>query len=138
MAGKRNAAQQIQHNKKALLEALEKSLGVVTIACKNIGVDRGTFYNYCNSDPVFKAAVDDMEDVALDFVESALYKQVKEGVPSSTIFYLKTRGRKRGYIERHEHTGADGQALIPEKITIEIISDTPPVTNEEDIIDPTE
>lgn len=124
--------------KKRLLDALEKSFGVVSDACRDADVSRQTFYNYCNDDPAFKAAVDEMQEVALDFVESALYKQVKEGIPSSTIFYLKTRGRKRGYIERTEHTGADGQPLVPGKIVIEIISDTPPVTNEEDIKDPTE
>lgn len=125
-------------NKKRLLIALEKSFGVVTDACKAAKVCRDTFYRYCNDDPKFKAAVDAMEEVAIDFVESALYKQVKEGVPSSTIFFLKTKGRKRGYIERTEHTGADGQPLVPAKITIEIIGDTAPITREEDIKDPTE
>ena len=125
-------------NKKRLLIALEKSFGVVTDACKTAKISRDTFYRYCNEDPKFKAAVDAMEEIAIDFVESALYKQVKEGIPSSTIFFLKTKGRKRGYIERTEHTGADGQPLIPTKITIEIIGDTAPVTREEDIKDPTE
>lgn len=125
-------------NKKKLLKALETSYGIVTDACKRAGLSRSVFYKYCEEDPEFKSAVDSMEEIALDFVESALYKQVKAGVPSSTIFYLKTRGRKRGYIERTEYTGANGEPLIPSKITIEIINDTPPVTNEEDIKDPME
>lgn len=103
-------ANKIQQHKKALLEALEKSLGVVTTACKAVGVDRGTFYNYVNSDPVFKAAVDDIENIALDFAESQLHKQIQRGEVSSTIFYLKTKGKSRGYIERQqtELTGKDG------------------------------
>lgn len=99
------------HNKKALLEALEKSLGVVTTACKIVGVARVTFYDYYNHDPKFRAAVDDLENVALDFAESQLHKQIKDGVPSSTIFYLKTKGKNRGYIERSEVTGANGGAI---------------------------
>lgn len=98
----------IQHTKKALLEALEKSLGVVTTACKSVGVDRGTFYNYYNGDPEFKAAADGMQDVALDFAESQLFQQIKGGVPSSTIFYLKTKGKKRGYIEEKHYKGVIG------------------------------
>tara|TARA_R110000744_G_scaffold102377_10_gene196958 strand:+ start:2141 stop:2521 length:381 start_codon:yes stop_codon:yes gene_type:complete len=90
------------HNKKALLQALEQSLGVVTTACKKVGVSRVTFYDYCKTDEKFKNDVDDLANVALDFAESHLHQQIKNGVPSSTIFYLKTKGKKRGYIERTE------------------------------------
>lgn len=89
-------------NKKALIEAMQKSLGVVTQACKIAGVDRGTYYNYYDSDPAFKKACDDCSEIALDFAESKLYKQIEDGVPVSTIFFLKTKGKNRGYIERSE------------------------------------
>lgn len=103
----------IQQHKKALLEALEKSLGVVTTACKSVGLDRGTFYRYYNEDAAFKALVDDLENVALDFAESQLHKQIQRGEVSSTIFYLKTKGKHRGYIEKSqtEVTGKDGGAI---------------------------
>lgn len=98
----------IQQNKKALLEALEKSLGVVTSACKTVGVDRTTFYKYVNEDADFKRAVDDVENIALDFAESQLHKQIQNGEVSSTIFFLKTKGKKRGYVEKQEveHSGS--------------------------------
>lgn len=91
-----------EQHKKALIEALEQSLGVVTTACKNVGIGRTTFYDWCKKDPDFKAAVNDIGEVAIDFVESSLFKQIKEGIPSSTIFFLKTRGKKRGYTEKVE------------------------------------
>lgn len=86
--------------KKALIEAMEKSLGIVTQACKLAGLSRETYYNYYNSDPAFKKSCEDCADIALDFVESHAHKQIADDVPSTTIFYLKTRGRSRGYIER--------------------------------------
>lgn len=100
--------QQVQQNKKDLLLALEKSLGVVTTACKSVGLDRTTFYRYCNEDAAFKALVDDIENIALDFAESQLHKQIQNGEVSSTIFYLKTKGKHRGYVERTqtEHSGS--------------------------------
>jgi hypothetical protein len=52
-----------------------------------------------------------MNNIALDFAESSLHKQIQSGVPASTIFYLKTRGKGRGYIERQEITGRDGEPL---------------------------
>ena len=38
----------------------------------------------------------------MDFAESHLYKLVKEGNPAATIFFLKTKGKARGYVERQE------------------------------------
>jgi transcriptional regulator of acetoin/glycerol metabolism len=38
-----------------LLEALEKSLGVVTTACSKVGCSRETFYKYCKEDEEFKS-----------------------------------------------------------------------------------
>lgn len=99
MPDKRTKTNREALKKTAILEALEKSLGVVTEACKAIGIGRTLFYKYVNEDEAFAAAVRDMDDVALDFVESALYEQIKNGIPSSTIFHLKTKGRKRGYSE---------------------------------------
>lgn len=91
-----------EHHKKAMLEALEKSLGVVTSACKSVGIGRTTHYMWMENDAEYNKAVKDIENVALDFAESQLHQQIKGGNPTSTIFYLKTKGKKRGYIERQE------------------------------------
>ena len=90
----------IQQNKRRLIEAMEKSLGVVTTACKLAGLDRGTYYNYYNDDPDFAKQCDDIENIVIDFAESQLHKQIKDGNPTSTIFFLKTKGKKRGYFEK--------------------------------------
>ena len=88
--------------KKKLLEALEKSLGVVTTACKSAQVARSTFYDYMAKYPEFKKSVEDISEIALDFAESKLHQQISEGNTTATIFYLKTKGKKRNYIERQE------------------------------------
>lgn len=91
-----------EQHKKAMLEALEKSLGVVTSACKSVGVGRTTHYLWMDSDPEYRRAVNDIENIAIDFAESQLHQQIKGGNTTSTIFYLKTKGKKRGYVERQE------------------------------------
>jgi len=88
--------------KKEMLEALEKSLGIVSTATKTVGIARQTHYNWMKADTDYKKAVDSIQDSVLDFAESHLYKLVKEGNPAATIFFLKTKGKKRGYIERQE------------------------------------
>lgn len=103
------------HTKKRLLQCLENNLGIVSAACKECGVSRTTYYDYYKKDKKFKAAADELADVALDFAESSLFKQIKEGNATSTIFYLKTKGRhKRGYIEKQEieHSGGVESTLI--------------------------
>jgi hypothetical protein len=91
-----------EQHKKAMLEALEKSLGVVTTACKSVGIGRTTHYMWLDEDPEYRRDVESISDIAVDFAESSLHKQIKEGNPTSTIFFLKTKGKKRGYVERQE------------------------------------
>jgi len=89
-------------HKKAMITALEKSLGVVTTACLSVGISRESHYSWMKDDPEYAEAVRSIEDIALDFAESQLHKQMKDGNPTSTIFYLKTKGRRRGYTEHLE------------------------------------
>lgn len=108
-----------EQHKKAMLEALEQSLGVVTTACKKVGVGRTTFYGWLKDDEEFARQVNDIENIAVDFAESQLHKQMKDGSTAATIFYLKTKGRKRGYIEHSAiDLTTDGESLnkVPEWI----------------------
>lgn len=91
-----------EHHKKAIIEALEASLGVVTTACKKAGIGRTQFYQWMKDDEDFKKQVQDIENIALDFAESQLHKQISKGNTSATIFFLKTKGKSRGYIERFQ------------------------------------
>lgn len=88
--------------KKAMIEALVKSLGVVTTAAKLAGIDRTTHYNWLREDEDYKSQVESIEDIAIDFAESKLHSQIEKGDTTATIFYLKTKGKRRGYIEKQE------------------------------------
>ena len=96
--------------KKAMIQALEKSLGIVTSACKVVGIARQTHYNWME-DEEYKATVEELGDVALDFAESKLHKLIDSGNPAATIFYLKTKGKERGYVERQEIAVAEKKPL---------------------------
>ncbi|WP_207425986.1 hypothetical protein [Pedobacter sp. SYSU D00535] len=138
-------------NKKRLLEGLRRYRGIVTSACKFANLDRQTFYNYKKDDPAFAQAVEDVEEEAIDFVEGKLYEKINgvecvsyngkgeatvyDQPPSDTaiIFYLKTKGKKRGYVERQEITGKDGDPIESE-ITVKVIHAGPrPVSHEKDV-----
>ena len=80
----------------------DRSLGVVSTACKAAGVARDTHYRWLKDDPDYKRAVNELQNVALDFAESHLHKLITEGNPAATIFFLKTKGKVRGYIETQD------------------------------------
>jgi len=108
--------------KKAMLEALEKSLGIVTTAAKAVGITRKTHYDWLNKDPKYRKAVIELEDLALDYVESKLFKNIEKEKEASVFFYMKTKGKKRGYVERQEivHQGAMPVSKISEEAMQEI------------------
>jgi hypothetical protein len=88
--------------KEAMLDALEQCLGVVTTACKQVDVPRSTYYKWLKTDDEFADKVKEIENVSLDFAESKLFEQIQDNNTTATIFYLKTKGRKRGYWEKQQ------------------------------------
>ncbi len=87
----------MEDKKRRLIEELNKSHGLITVACKKAGVSRGTYYNWFNSDDEFKELALDVDEMQKDFVESKLLENINANDPTSIIFYLKTKARERGY-----------------------------------------
>ena len=87
-----------------MLEALEKSLGIVTNALKISGTAKTTYHRWINEDEAFAKDVKEVGNTALDFAESQLFKQMKDNNHSSTQFYLKNKGKGRGYGDKLDIT----------------------------------
>lgn len=105
------------YKKKVFVEKMKKTLGNITASSEAAGINRCTYYEWYEKDADFRAAIDAIAESCIDFAESSLMQQIKDGNPTSTIFYLKTKGKKRGYIETQELTGKDGKDLIPAQMT---------------------
>lgn len=96
--------------------------GILSDIAAHFKVSRNTVYAWCENDPQFKQTLDDSRERFVDLAESNLRKLVA-GVPdiqqdemgnkvfagwrerpseTAIIFTLKTRGKKRGYVERQE------------------------------------
>lgn len=104
--------------KEAFIVALEKALGIVSQAAKQVGIDRTTPYRWMKEDEEFKDRVEEIQNVVGDFAETKLYELVNDGNPSAVIFLCKTKFKNRGYVERQEITGVDGSNL---DISIEVV-----------------
>lgn len=85
--------------KRAMYDALVKQLGVVTAAAEQAGISRETHYEWMKKDPNYKAWIEDLPERTHDFVENALLKEIKKGNHMCIMFYLKTKGKERGYVE---------------------------------------
>ena len=99
--------------KEKMLVALENNLGLVCYACKEVGISRNTFYNYLKTDPEFKEKVDDIYEMQGDFVEKKLFKKIDEGDTSAILFYMKYKGRKRGYTDTIDVNIKDFKTKFP-------------------------
>lgn len=97
--------------KEQFLEVLEKKMGIISQATKAMGIDRTTPYRWMVEDEAFKDAVEELQNVILDFTEGKLYELVQDKNPTAVIFLLKTKGKNRGYVERTEITGMGGGGL---------------------------
>lgn len=90
--------------KKDFPGALEEAFGIISSACRLVGICRETYRKWYNDDPEFKRLCDEAkkngEELGLDTAERSLYNNIKDGKEASTFFYLKTRGKHRGYIEK--------------------------------------
>lgn len=86
--------------KEKFLEALARGYGIIATACEAVNVGRTTYYRWYNSDPEFKERVDEITETQVDFVESKLMQSINANDTTAIIFYLKTKGKKRGYSDK--------------------------------------
>lgn len=100
-----------------IIEALNKTCGIVTAACKACGVERNTYYAWLKEDAEFAKACEESQEIALDMAESALLKQVQAGNVRAIKFYLQCKGGARGYnpriqMDMNANVNADRPILV--------------------------
>lgn len=92
-------------------EALRNSGGIYTGAAQQLNCVTSTIANYVNRSPKLQALVAEIEEQHLDLAETKLIRAILDGNLTGIIFYLKTKGKLRGYTERAEITGPNGVPL---------------------------
>lgn len=109
----------MEAKKETFVKILIESFGNISKACKSIGITRRTYYNWLEKDLEFKQEVDSIEEYVVDEVENHLFDQIRDGSTAATIFYLKTKGKHRGYVEKQEidNKSSDG-SMTPKATTI--------------------
>lgn len=114
-----------------MIDAIKAAEGNLSAAARALGCSRQTVHNYVNDYTTVKDAYEEALETKLDHVESKLHDNIEEGDKTSIIFYLKTKGKHRGYVERHEYQG-EGEVTINvkyEKPTFRLPEKPPPKTD---------
>ena len=109
-----------QLKKNTFLKFLKEGMGIVSYACDKTNISRQTFYNWKDNDDDFAQQAEDIQETTVDMAESKLLTSINEGNVAAIIFYLKTKGKKRGYVEQHD-VDVNGNAF--EKLMRETIDD---------------
>lgn len=101
-----------------MLRAMEATMGVISVACEQVGISRFVYYKWLREDEEFARSIESIAERQKDFVEAQLLKRIKEGSDAAIIFYAKTKMKERGYQERVEVDGNNKH-----DVTIRVIRD---------------
>ena len=99
-------------------EALLASDGNLTAAATKLGVTRQGVYDYIDRYKL-QDVLDQSREKMADEAVGQLHRLVRDGNLGAVIFYLKTQAKSRGYTERIETTGKDGDAIEVRQIKTE-------------------
>ena len=86
-----------------IIKAIVKHHGNLSAAAQALKCARITIYRRAEREPAVQAAIDETRELMLDAAEHVLHRKVLQGSTTELIFFLKTQGHKRGYVERVEH-----------------------------------
>ncbi len=92
-----------------IIKALKETNGLLTMAATKSGIGYRTVCRYVAEFPSVKEAAQDAKEAMLDFAEGKLFKKIKAGDNVAILFYLKTQGKARGYIEKTEISNPIGE-----------------------------
>ena len=107
MAGKRTPRITV----KAVENALTKTRGNMAATAATLQCSRETIRRMCLDHPELAAVRDEAKESTKDWVESKILKKIGDEDTTMIIFFAKTQMKDRGYVERQEVTGTDGEAL---------------------------
>jgi hypothetical protein len=101
--------------KRIFYATMVKTFGNVSQACMLANIKRATYRKWLKEDPKFAELINggDFEDRLLDFAESKLAQKIQDGDIIAILFTLKTRGKKRGYIEGNSSAPPQDPNKIP-------------------------
>lgn len=79
------------------MELLEKTLGNITSTLDKSKIERHEFDGWME-EFIFRSRYEQVQEKTIDYVENKLLQQINEGNLTAITFFLKTKGKNRGYV----------------------------------------
>jgi hypothetical protein len=93
----------------AFIQAYLASAFNISSACRQVAIDRSTYYKWLE-DTDFASKLKDAKEAKKDFIESMLLEKVAKGDTIAIIFACKCLLADRGFVEKnHTHITADAK-----------------------------
>lgn len=83
--------------KRKMIKAMKMNFGNISKSSKQANISRKTHYRWLESDKKYEESINLVLEQLLDVVDGILMDRILEGNVSAIIFYLKTKGKHRGY-----------------------------------------
>ena len=74
----------------------------ITATCTALGISRKTFYEWKEKKKKLAEGLEEVDESILDWAESKLQEHIGNNDLQALIFFLRTKGKKRGYVEKTE------------------------------------
>jgi len=96
-----------RYTEKQIQEALKQTKGMVYLASRQLGCSHHTIKDRIAKSLKLQQIVEAESGMVVDTAELKLYQAILDGDMGAIKYMLSTRGKDRGYVERHqlEHSG---------------------------------
>ena len=131
----------ISQKKKKFLDLYRKKNYNVAKTCRDMNISRSTYYSWTHRYKDFARAIEDIQEEDIDDSEEIM-RVMRKGIPKlnedgkfigwitkpdvvANIFFLKTKGKGRGYVEKYEIENRvteplEVRVITPEKSNIKV------------------
>lgn len=89
----------MDRKKENFLTVYRAQAAIVSKAIDAAGISRTTFHRWRREDPEFDERTAEIEEAQIDFAESKLLEAINAGDVRAITFYLKCKGKQRGWSE---------------------------------------
>ena len=112
------------------IAAIPGTGGIKTAIARRVGCTRGTVDVCLKRWATVRRAWEDECESVIDLAEVKTIEAIRDGDGQMIRCYLSTKGKHRGYTERHEMTGPEGGAIPIREVIVNLSHESEQVSGD--------